>query len=91
MAVTYEVEMVDGTVSKADRRPVHLLRAERLAVQQDRTIGQQEEVLLIIWAVHTGGTGTLDDFDAWCETVADWRRVEADDDPPADGSSTSPD
>lgn len=91
MAVVYEVDMVDGSTVRGDRRPVHLLRAERLALAADRQIGSQEELLLIIWSTITGGTGTIAEFDAWADQVADWRRVEAEDNPPADGSGTSPD
>lgn len=89
--VTYEVEMMDGTVIQGDRRPVHLLRVERLLLSQERKAGMQEEALMIVWAACTGGSGTVEDFDAWSEQVADWNRAEADADPPASGSDTSPD
>ena len=88
--VTYEVEMVDGTVLTGDRRPVHLLRAERLVATMDHTPGMQEQAFLIVWAACTGGTGTFADFEAWTDEVAEWGRLEAEADPPASGSDTSP-
>lgn len=89
MATTYEVQYVDGSSERARCRAVHRLRAERAMLASGREPGIQEQVLLIVWATVTGGTGSLDDFESWAETVDDWDRVEDDDVPPAQGSDTS--
>lgn len=91
MGITYEVEMVDGSTVSGDRRPVHLLRVERLVLEHGRKIGMHEEALMYVWAAVTGGTGTIEDFESWTDQVADWKRAEVDDDPPVQGSDTSPD
>lgn len=87
MADTYRVTFVDGTEAVHERRPIHLLRAERLSKPE---MGMQEQVLLMVWAAATGGKGKLADFEAWLENVDDWERVKSDDASPPQGSSTSP-
>ncbi len=87
MAERYEIRFVDGTSAEVDRRPVHKMRAERVA---GATPGVYESLLAMLWAASTGGTGTREEFESWAESVDDWDRVEVDDVPPADGSSGSP-
>ena len=69
---SYRVTFVDGTESVVERRPVHLLRAERMTTPE---MGAMEQVLLMIWAACTGGKGKMPDFEEWMETVEDWDRV----------------
>ena len=88
MATRYSITYVDGTEAVVNRRPVHLMRAERLIT--DAT-GMQEQVLLTLWAAATGGTGTPAEFEAWADTVDDWDKAEVELVPPAQGSGTSPD
>lgn len=87
MAVSFRVAFVDGTESVVERRPIHMLRAERLAKPD---MGPQEQVLLMLWAAATGGKGKLADFEAWLETVDDWERAEVPAADPPQGSSSSP-
>lgn len=91
MAVRYRVRMVDGTTTEHDRRPVHLMRLDRLVMSLDRKLGMHEEALMYVWAAATGGGGSMDEFDAWAEQVDDWERIEEEAVPPAQGSDTSPD
>lgn len=90
MATRFEVTYTDGKIETVDRRAVHFLRVERLVVATDRKIGMQEEALMYVWAAATGGTGSVDDFDAWVESVDDWKRAEVESDPPVQGSDSSP-
>lgn len=84
MATSFRVTFVDGTESVVERRPIHMLRAERLTTP---AMGAQEQVLLMLWAAATGGKGKVADFEAWLETVDDWDRVEAVAADPPQGSS----
>lgn len=87
MAVAFKVAFVDGTEAVVERRPIHMLRAERLTKPD---MGAQEQVLLMLWAAATDGKGKLSDFEAWLETVDDWDRIEAPAAVPPQGSSDSP-
>lgn len=87
MATRYTIRYTDGTEVQVDRRPVHLMRAERLTTE---STGANEGVLLMLWATATGGTGNMADFESWAETVDDWDRVEVDAVPPGPGSDASP-
>lgn len=84
MATSFRVTFVDGTESVVERRPVHLLRAERLTKPD---MGPMEQVLLQIWAAATGGKGKASDFESWVENVDDWERVEVEDADPPKGSN----
>lgn len=84
MAVAFRVTFVDGTESVVERRPIHMLRAERLTTPN---MGAQEQVLLMLWAAATGGKGKVSDFEAWLENVDDWDRVEVEAADPPQGSS----
>lgn len=87
MAERFTIRFVDGSTADVDRRPVHLMRAERVV---DANPGVYESLLAMLWAASTGGTGSREEFESWAESVDDWDRVEVADLPPADGSSDSP-
>lgn len=88
----FTLTFVDGEVRTVKRRPVHLMRAERLL---PKDAGGNEILLATFWAAATGGKGSRTQFEEWVETVEDWARVdpedssEADADPPGQEPGTS--
>lgn len=91
MAVrVFKVVFVDGRAVELRRRPVHEVRAEQITKKED---GITFQLLAGVWAAETGGKTGRADFEAWLETVDDWKILEVgvDADPPAQGTGTSPD
>ena len=76
-----KLSFTDGTEATVTRRPIHWMRAERVARPN---AGAYETVLATAWAAVTGGTGGEAEFEAWAETVDSFEyvSVEADADPP---------
>ena len=72
-----KLSFVDGTEATVTRRPVHWMRAERVARAD---AGAYETVLATAWAASTGGTGDAAAFEAWAETVDSFEYVTTEDD-----------
>jgi hypothetical protein len=74
-APRFAITFVDGTTEIVARRPVHLMRAERLVGKDP---GANEHLLATLWACATGGKAPRAEFEKWAETVEDWELVKGD-------------
>ena len=78
-----KLAFVDGSEATVTRRPIHWMRAERVARPG---AGAYETVLATAWAATTGGTGDASAFEAWADTVESFEYVTVEDDAgPPDG------
>lgn len=83
----------DGTERVVTQKQVHLWRAEVMAGRAHTGPGDIPPNLLILalmWAADTGGTGSVEDFESWSETLVTWTREGDDADPPAQAPDASP-
>lgn len=86
-APRFAITFVDGTTEIVARRPVHLMRAERLVGKDP---GPNEHLLATLWACATGGRGPRAEFEKWADTVEDWELVKDDAAAEADAAPLDP-
>jgi len=68
-APRFTITYTDGTIETVVRRPIHLVKVERMYPEG---AGQNELLMCWLWAASTGGSGKVADFEAWLDTVEEW-------------------